>query len=93
MCIRDSTSTVSLSSGSQQIVVRALNDGGPASFAAALYDSNNTLVWHTRSPIVNPVDPKAIYGIGGKGADAPDRVSPYNWAGNPGTDGVVILSY
>lgn len=33
------------------------------------------------------------YGSGGAGASAPDRVSPYNWAGNPGSAGAILLSW
>lgn len=33
------------------------------------------------------------YGTGGAGADAPDRVPPYNWGGNPGQDGAVIITW
>lgn len=33
------------------------------------------------------------FGSGGRGADAPDRVSPYQWAGSPGTSGAVIITY
>lgn len=33
------------------------------------------------------------YGSGGAGASAPDRVSPFNWAGNPGSSGAVLLSW
>ena len=85
--------SVSLTAGNHTILCQALNDGGPASFAAALTDPNGSVEWSTRSPLEFSPNPNNIYGRGGAGADAPDRVSPYNWAGNPGTSGAVILSW
>lgn len=44
---------VDLDSGFVTINCAALNDGGPASFAAALYDPAGNVVWHTR--MVDPI--------------------------------------
>jgi len=42
------TSYVNLNSGLVTVTCQALNDGGPASFAAALYDPSGNVVWNTR---------------------------------------------
>lgn len=46
--ITNTSGTVSLSSGFQTINIQALNDGGPAGFAAAMYDLNNNMIWNSR---------------------------------------------
>jgi hypothetical protein len=48
-------SRVTLSAGTHTIVCVATNYGGPAMFAAALYDPQGTVVWDTRAPINYPV--------------------------------------
>jgi hypothetical protein len=47
------TGYVNLDSGLATITCTALNDGGPASFAAALYDPAGNVVWNTR--MVDPI--------------------------------------
>jgi hypothetical protein len=44
----DTSGGVFLSAGVQSINIRALNDGGPALFSAAMYNQNNNIVWNTR---------------------------------------------
>ena len=48
-------SRVPLSAGTHTIVCTATNYGGPAMFAAALYDPQGRVVWDTRAPINYPV--------------------------------------
>ncbi len=45
---------VTLSAGPHSIVCTATNYGGPAMFAAALYDPQGRVVWDTRAPINYP---------------------------------------
>ena len=47
-------SRVTLSSGAHTIVCTATNWGGPAMFAAALYNPQGQVVWDTRAPINYP---------------------------------------
>lgn len=42
------SSYINLPSGLINVTCAALNDGGPASFAAALYDPSGNIVWNTR---------------------------------------------
>lgn len=63
----------------------------PAGFAAALTNSAGQIVWHTRYPLTGATG--TAYGRGGRGADAPDRVRPYNWPGFNGTDGAVMITW
>jgi hypothetical protein len=46
---------VTLSAGTHTITCVATNYGGPAMFAAALYNPQGTVVWDTRAPINYPV--------------------------------------
>ena len=45
-----SDSTVALTAGATTIRVEGLNDGGPAGFAAALYNPTGSIIWNTRNP-------------------------------------------
>ena len=62
---------------------------------------NNGFVYNSVPPTGLPYDqiaivpgsPDNIYGRGGNGASAPDRVPPYNWPGYPGAAGAVLLSW
>lgn len=70
--------------GTHTITVEALNDGGPALFAAAIYDQYGNVVWHTRmtAPIIS--GGTGLYAIGGGngGWGTPD-----NTAGSGGSGG------
>lgn len=44
----NTSGVMSLSSGFQTINIQALNDGGPAGFAAAMYDLSNNMIWNSR---------------------------------------------
>ena len=88
-----STFSVNYPAGLLNINVQGLNDGGPASFAAVLYNSSGAVLWSTRSPLSAQAipDPKAIYGVGGSGADATTYKGGNGTAGNAGGPGAVIL--
>ena len=54
-------STVGINAGVTTIVVNGLNDGGPAGFAAALYDLAGNLVWSTRSANTSAVTIQGVW--------------------------------
>lgn len=56
---------VTLTAGSHTIGCFATNYGGPAMFAAALYNPQGQVVWHTRSPITNPTRTTGFIAVGG----------------------------
>ena len=76
-------STVSISAGSTNIFVQALNDGGPALFAAALYSPQGNVIWSTRDTTIVTTSswPLAIGG-GNGGWGTPEQT-----AGNGGSGG------
>lgn len=59
------STTVSLPPGINTITITATNDGGPASVAAALIDSNGNLVWSTLSPLQNQTHISGLLALGG----------------------------
>jgi hypothetical protein len=60
-------SAVALSAGPLEITCYAYNWGGPALFAAALYDPQGNIVWDTRAPINYPtkVSDTGLTALGG----------------------------
>lgn len=64
-----SSFTTYLAPGNNTIVVQALNDGGPALFAAALTSNSGQVLWNTRSPLIttNLVNGLTAYGGGAGG--------------------------
>lgn len=78
-------STVSLSAGLTTINIRALNDGGPASFAAALYDPSGNVVWSTRNTTYTTTSlwPTAIGG-GNGGWGTPEQTVGSGGSGGGG---------
>jgi len=63
-----------VNAGVQTITVQALNDGGPALFAAALYDRYGNVVWHTRmtAPVITG-NPLLAIGGGNGGWGTPNQ--------------------
>jgi hypothetical protein len=76
-------STISLSAGLLNIFVQALNDGGPALFAAALYDPLGNVVWSTRNTTIVTTSIWPLASGGGTGGWG----VPYQTAGNGGSGG------
>lgn len=56
---------INLPAGIITITCQALNDGGPASFAAALYDPPGNVIWHTRMTDPIQYDDGWFLAIGG----------------------------
>jgi len=78
-------STVNLSPGVTVINIQALNDGGPASFAAALYDPSGTVVWSTRDTTYTTTSPwPTAIGGGNGGWGTPDQTAGSGGSGGGG---------
>ena len=83
--------TTYLQPGNNTILVQALNDGGPALFAAALTSNNGELLWSTRSPLIvtNLVTGITAYGGGAGAADSTSGYTGANGASGGGGTGPV----
>jgi hypothetical protein len=79
---------VNLSAGAHSITCVATNYGGPAMFAAALYDLRGKVVWDTRAPINYPtvVIDGGITAIGGGngGWGTPEQTAGFGGSGGGG---------
>lgn len=81
-------SRVTLSAGTHTIVCTATNWGGPAMFAAALYNPQGQVVWDTRAPINYPVqvveDGITALGGGNGGWGSPSQTAGSGASGGGG---------
>jgi hypothetical protein len=74
-----------ISAGLHTITTEALNDGGPALFAAAMYDQYSNVVWHTRmtAPIITG-NPLLAIGGGNGGWGTPSQTVGSGGSGGGG---------
>jgi len=80
------TGSVFLAAGNHSITCNAGNYGGPALFAAALYDQYSNLIWHSRmtAPIQIPGDGLSAIGGGNGGWGSPDSTAGSGGSGGGG---------
>lgn len=78
--------SVDLAPEMHTITCVATNRGGPALFAAALYDPSGNVVWHTRSPITNPTQ-VSVSGFTALGGGNGGYGTPEQTAGNGASGG------
>jgi hypothetical protein len=83
---------VNLSAGPLTINCQALNDGGPASFAAALYTSAGVLVWST---VESSIKGHAAtgFGAGGSGGSEDIYISTSLSRGGDGSPGYAAITW